>query len=490
MTVKSNAVTLAIVEQTGLDTLPGSPVWEFLEPNEINTFGATITTVSRNPISTQRAARKGTVVDLDSAVAFTADLTAAQFLKLAEGFMFSTWTEVGDTGLTVFEPTGVTASEYTVAALGDLNQDTLIYARGFTNPENNGLKTVGAASTGTTIPASGLVLEASPPAGATVEVVGFRTATGDLDVDAQGDLTTTTLDFTTLGLTRGQAIFVGGDAAINRFTNAANVGVARIEADPTANLLQIDKTQAAFITEANTTQDVDIYFGRFLRDVATTDPDFAQRYYQTEATYIGLTDIDPAYEYAINNNANELVLQMPLTDKATVTVGLIGTDTEVPTGARKSGTFVSPIQTAAFNTSNDFASLRVQDAAEGALSTYFKSLNLTINNGIQPEKVLNNLGAIDMNFGDFVITGDAELLFTHAAIVNAIRDNDTVQMDFSLRNDDGGIVVDLPSVTLGNGGKSFPRNESVRIAIQGQAFLDPAVGYAIGITHFGFMPSV
>jgi hypothetical protein len=489
MPVRTNATTLALTEQTALDTLPGSPVWEYLEPNDITTFGATISTVARNPISNQRARRKGTVVDLNSAVAYNADLTLSQFLNLAQGFLFSTFTDVGDSGQGVFAPTAVTATGYTVAANGDLSDGYLIFARGFSNPENNGLKVTAGTSTTTEVKAAGLVAEGSPPAGARLEVVGFRTATGDLDVDASGNLTSTALDMTTLGLTVGQAVFVGGDAAANQFTNAENAGIARVVSIAAGELV-IEKKEQAFVLEANTTQDVDLYFGPFLRDVPVTDASFAQRWYQLEARFDGLTDIDPAYEYAINNNANEMTIQMPLTDKVTVAIGLIGTDTEVPTGSRKSGSFVDPVQTEALNTTNDFATLRVQDSAESALSTYFKSLNLVINNGIQPEKVLANLGAIDMNYGEFAVTGNAELLFTHAAIVDAIRSNDTVGMDFTLRNGDGGVVFDMPSVTLGNGGKTFPRNESVRIQIEGNAFLDPAIGYSFGITHFGFMPSI
>lgn len=490
MAVRTNATTLAFTEQTALDTLPGSPIWEYLEPNEINTFGATITKVARQPISNRRSARKGTTVDLDSAVQLSADLTLSQFLAFAQGFSFSTFTDVGNTGQGVFSPTAVTATGYTVAANGALTQNMLIFARGFTNPENNGLKVVGAASTGTEIKASGLVIEGSPPAGARVEVVGFRTATGDLDVDASGNLTSSVLDFTTLGLTRYQHIFIGGNAAANQFTNAANKGLARIALAPAANLLTLEKRDQAYVLEANTTQDVDIYFGPFLRDLPVNDVDFAQRYFQIEAAYQNLDDISPAYEYAINNVCNELSVNMPLADKVTVGLGLIGTDTDVPTGSRKGGTFQSPVQTEALNTTNDFARLRIQNSGETDLSTYFKELTLTINNGVAPEKVIANLGAIDMNYGFFTVTGSATLLFTQAAVVTAIRNNATVGMDFALRNGDGGVVFDIPTMTMSDGSKGFSINESVTIAIEGNAHEENAYGYSLGITHFGFLPTI
>jgi hypothetical protein len=480
------------IEQS-LGVLPGSPEWKQLEPNAIGTFGSTITTVARSPISKNRQRRKGTVTDLDSAVEFDGDLTLEHFIDFIEGFCFADFV-----GAEVKVPTDVTGGatdEYTVPSGTVLVQNTLVYARGFTNAGNNGLKVVDSGASATTVPVTtDLVDEAAIPASQNVslEVCGYRSAAGDLDIDADGNITSATLDFTTLGLTPGQAIWVGGDAALNQFSTAANSGFVRVMVIET-NKLTIDKTSQTFVTEANTTQEVDIYFGRFVRNVGVDDGDYLERSFNFEGAYQNLAVPGPGdeYEYAKGNYCNTVGFELPLTDKATVSFAFVGTDTDVPTGTRATNadTPVVPVQTSAFNTSADIARLRVQQVDETGLTTDFKSLTFNINNNVSPEKVLGQLGAKFMNTGNLEIDIEAQLLFTDGAVVEAVRDNTTVTMDFSIRNDDGAILVDIPSMTLGGGDREFPVNESILINTTAQAFGDTTLGTSLGVSLFPYVPS-
>src|SRR6056297_3642499 len=87
--VSTNTVGLAYAIEDSLGVLPGSPVWKSLEPNDISTFGATISKVSRNPISKDRQRKKGTTTDLDSSVEFPHDLTMESFIDFMQGFCFA-----------------------------------------------------------------------------------------------------------------------------------------------------------------------------------------------------------------------------------------------------------------------------------------------------------------------------------------------------------------------------------------------------------------
>jgi acetyl-CoA carboxylase carboxyl transferase subunit alpha len=80
--VSTNNVGLAYTVESALG-VPGTS-WVQLEPNDITSFGATISKVARNPISARRDRRKGVVTDLDSAVEFEADLTASAFTDFVE----------------------------------------------------------------------------------------------------------------------------------------------------------------------------------------------------------------------------------------------------------------------------------------------------------------------------------------------------------------------------------------------------------------------
>lgn len=492
----TNNFSLAYAIEQSLGVLPGSPSWKLLEPNAISTFGATITTVARSPISKSRQRRKGTVVDLDSAAEFDVDLTMEHFLDFIEGFCFSSF--VGGEHTVPTAVTGGATDEYTIPAISSaLAQNTLVYARGFTNSANNGLKLVDSGATTTTIPVTtDLTDEAAIPAtqNVSVDVCGYRTAAGDLDVDVTAGvvtLTTTTLDLTTLGLTAGQGIWVGGDAAINQFSNSENSGFARV-VSVTTNAMVIDKTGQTWVTEANTTQEVDIYFGRFVRNVSVDDSDYLEQSIQIEGAYqdLGGTGTDE-YEYAKGNYCNQISFDLPLTDKAGLTAAFIGTDTDVPstTRATNADSPLQPVQTAAFNTSADIARLRITETDETGLTTDFKSLSVTINNNVGPEKVLGQLGAKFMNAGNFEIDIEAQLLFTDSDVVTAIRNNTTVTMDFSLRNDDGAILVDIPSMTLGGGDKEFTANESIKINTTAMSFGDATLGTSLGVSVFPYVPA-
>lgn len=469
--------------------------WFLLEPNTISTFGATITTVPRDPISKTRQRKKGAVTDLDSAVEIEADLTMSHLTDFIEAFFFVTAVNAD----MVFNPSAVTGTGYTVPAITaaqspKLETYTLMFARGFTTAANNGLKLVNAdiATSATEITVTGLTVEASPPANAELEYAGVRAATSDLAITVTSGVATlvssATLNFTVLGLTVGQFIHVGGLLTANQFS--AGAGFGRITSI-TATTLLLDKLDSTIATDPGTGDTVDLLFGRFMRNVDVDDSEFLERTFTFEGAFADLDSVGTdEFEYAKGNFCNTMAFNLPLTDKATITFGFVGTDTDVPTTTRKTGasTAKSPNKTAAFNTSSDIARLRITNVDETGLTTDFKSLTLTINNNVTPEKVLATLGAKFINTGNFDIDIEAQLLFTEGDVVAAIRNNTTVTMDFQVNNDDGAIYFDIPSMTLGGGGKDFPVDESILINTTAQAFEDTTLLTSLGASLFAVVP--
>lgn len=125
----------------------------------------------------------------------------------------------------VITDAGTTTDTFTVASGGTaVVAGMLVKAEGFTNAANNQVFRA-TSSTGTTIVGTGLALtaEAAPPATAKLKVVGFQGAAGDLVLTTSG-MTSTLLNFTTLGLTVGRWLKIGGTAAASRYTaTSANV---------------------------------------------------------------------------------------------------------------------------------------------------------------------------------------------------------------------------------------------------------------------------
>lgn len=499
--VLTNNVSLSVTIESALNV--AGTTWFQLEPNDISTFGAQITTVARTPISKNRQRRKGAVTDLDSSVEFEHDLTREVALMFFEGFVFASLT--GPTSLSSFGNSLVADNDVAGAGVNGFNHtaitaayanNVLLWSRGWNLSLNNGLFVVDGPNSTTVVTAvqgTPGILDETPGASqiTRVDVAGRRAASGDITwTQATKTLGSTVLNFTTLGLTVGQFIHVGGLTATNQFLGGVLYGRVRSIA---AGAVVLDKITGTLVADdAGTGKVIDILFGRFLRNVPVDNASYLERSFQFEAAWPNLQNPGPGdkYSYALGNYCNTLELDLPLTDKSKVTFGFTGTDTANPTVTRKTGasTAYVPGQATAFGTTSDIARLRVTKVDETGLTTCFKSVKLTLNNNVSPEKCLGTLGASFLNVGTFEVNLEAEVLFTESTVIDAIRNNDTVTMDFLLKNADGGIMVDLPSMTLGDGSFNLPVNESVIVNLSGQAFADAVLNTSIGASFFPVLP--
>ena len=498
----TNNAAIAVAIESSIGTLPGTPLWVKLEPNTLGSYGAEITTVPRNPISNTRQQRKGSVTDLDSSVEFEGDLTKHHVLSLIEGFVFAqrannTVMERIQAGSNYDSLAATGTDDFTHSALSAaLAAGTLLFARGFSNAANNGLFEVAGSGTTTNTNLAntpGTVAETPTNAsGARVDVCGFRFT--DLTwTDASNTIGSSGTDLTTLGLSVGQMVRVGSD--VNAFPNGQIVG--RIVSIATASIVltKVENLGTGTLNGGGnaSADDVDLLYGPYIRNVAVDDSDFIERSFQFELVYTDLGGVGTdEYEYAVGNLCNELTINLPGQDKATMSFGFIGTNSDDITTTRKGNTAnaVQPVQTAAFNTSSDFARLNIWDSNESDLATCFKSLTLTLGNEVSAEKCLGTRGASFMNTGNFTVSMEAELLFTDSDLAQAVKDNDTVTFDVLLRNDDGAIAFDIPSMTLSGGARSFPVNESIRISVTGTAFQDATLNTSLGVTEFPYFPTV
>lgn len=478
----TNATSLAVTKTATPDALS---VWYYQQPNDIAAFSPAIETVARSPISLTRQDRKGTITNLTANPAFPQDLTMDLIAFWGDVALFTVWKGplAGPLGYNV---SAVDADSFTVAANGALTERTLVVASGFNNDANNGLLQVTTGSTATDVPVTAtLVPETTISAAAQLHECGFRFPAGDLQVDAVGDLTSTTTDFTTLPFFVGQNLWLGGEATLNKFDTVDNYGLIRIAAIE-ANRLVIDKRQQPFTVDVGAAKEIDIYYGNWCRVVPINDADYFCTEMTVEVGYNLPAGI--AYEYAEVSVLNTMALATPLTDKATLDFNFVAKDIPGATETRKLGTFVNYKANEAFNTSSDFARLRLQDEDENGLTTYFTDQTMTINNNVTPKNILGTLGAADINVGQFQVEQSMTTLFTDIGVTTAIRNNTTSGFDMSLRNNDGGFMVDIPELTIGDGAKSFPVNDKIELALTNNAYLSDQFGYTMSISLFRYLP--
>jgi Phage tail tube protein len=498
----AETVTLQAAKETTPGTLAAAGWKEFqVNPGGIGNWKPDVDLVQRKPLSKRRQIEGGSAVNLKSAPTVQHDLTKDLVDFFADGMLLAAGKHSGNTGLSVFKPTAVSSTVYTVAALGALTAGFLVRGRNFTVAGNNGVKLVTAGSTGTTIPVAGLAAETVSGYTALVEVCGWRGTAGDIGIDVNGNITSTVADFTTMGLNVGQEGFLGGDlgTAIENFATAAYRGVFKIKAI-TAHLITLERRAwTVGAADAGAAKTISIWFGRFWRNVPSNHADSltaeaVQPNYSLEAQLPGVAAAAAtSYWYQTGEMLNQTEIDAPAVGKVGVTLSFVGRDAPAPTTTQATGSATSeaPIATALFNTVDHVTYLRVGNTSdESALIVDIDSWKLMLKQNISPQNQQGTFGAKRM------IVGKCEAKLTLKGYVvqddalKAVRDVRFAWFGSMLRNADGAMFFDLPNVQLDDGTPDFPENGPVTISVGLDASREASTyNTTIGISTFPYAPA-
>jgi hypothetical protein len=502
--IDSNITGLAYAEEASLGVLGGSPVWNRMEPNSYDDFGGELITVSPNPINPSRQRKKGVITDLDASGGFNHNLSFWNAQDLLQGVFFADTRQKGRRVVTAVDTDLTNPDEYEVSSTTGFLVGSLIRGFGFTNALNNAFNTVTAIVSNVSVEvASGLLVTETPPAGAFIQVVGNRSAAGDVDVDASGDLpalTSTVLNFTTLGLVVGQWIFIGGDLTANRFSTAANNGFKRIRSIA-ANRLVLDKSVQTMVTEANTTLLIDLYFGDVLRNESGSN--IKRRSYTVERTLGAPDDAALAQiqsEFLRGAVPNEFTISVPTANLVNFDMSFLAVSHEQRLGTQ------GPLQTAVvsqrrantFNTSSDFSRIKMAlvsdtEEAQTSLFAFITEATITINNNLSANKAVGTLGAFDVTAGTFEVNGNITAYFGNVTAIQAVRSNANVTLDMAIVKENQGIVIDIPLIALGDGRLNVEQDQPITLPLSMDAATgeDLATGmdHTMLLTFFAYLPN-
>lgn len=504
--IDSNIVGLRIAEETDLKTLPGSPTWYPFEPNSFSDFGGQIKTVARKPLSASRQNQKGTITDLEAAGGFEQDLTQDNLLRILQGFLFADAREKATTkplnelissGVPITAVDG-TAETYAVdsdPSLGFL-AGHLVYGSGFNVATNNGLHKIATVSA-SALTTTGLDDEASPPAAAKLQAVGYEFADGTIDLEMVGGLPrlvrkSGTFDLTTLGLVRGEWIFVGGDAAGTTFAN--NVGYARVNAIA-ATYIELDKVSWAPQAEVGTGKTLRIWFGTVVKN--ESEPSLVKRrsYHLERST--GSDDDGAMYEYLVGAIANQLGIAIKTADKATCDLSFVACEHEPRTGAegvKAAGTRPAVVPADCFNTSSDVKRVKMSlvsatSATPAPIAAYASDFAISINNNVSADKAIGTLGAIGTSAGNFDVSGSGTFYFAGQGAAEAARQNSDVTFDIIFAKNNAGMVFDLPLVSIGNARLQIEPDRAIMLPIEMSA-AESKFNHTLLVSHFKYLPTV
>ena len=501
--IDSTATGLAYSEESSIGVLGGSPDWRSLKPNSYTDFGGELITTAPNPINPDRQQEKGQSTDLNAGGQFNHDVTFYNLKHILQGLMFASEVSTGSETVTAVDVDTTNPDEYEVADTTGFLVGNLIKGFNFTNSENNALNLVTVVTTNVSVEVGdGLLVDETPPSNAYIKVVGVQGAAGDIDVDVTGDYatyTSTTLDFTTLGLIPGQMIWVGGDTASLGFSNAENNGLKRIRSIA-ANALVVDKSASAMVTEASTTETIQIFYGDTIKNELSAS--IVRRTYQLERLLGAPDDASPSQiqtELLTGQVFNQMVLNIPTAALLQADLSFTGLDNSqrlAATGPLQSSV-TDPEEASVYNTSSDITSIKMAvhsttSESTTALFAYLTDLTLTINNNASVNKAIGTLGGFEVTVGNFQLSGSATAYFGNVTAVQAVRNNSDVTMDMLLAKENQGIAIDIPLISLGDGRLNVEIDRPITLPLSIDAArgakIASALDHTIMFNFFNYLP--
>ena len=471
-----------------------------LQPNPGGIQNATKQNVNveRRILSKNMTPERGEVVGYDVEPKFAFDLTKDALDFFGELIFRSATKHCGGTGLSKFSPTAVTngsPSSWTVPSLGALQSGTLVRGNGFTNAANNGLHQLTSGSTGTSIKTTDALVTEVPPANATLEVAGFQGASGDIGLDASGNLTSTVADFTTMGLNVGQMIYLGDptSGAAFAFATSTYTGIA-IVVSVAAHLITL-KRRAWTVGSADNGagKTIRILFSRWLRNVPIDSADyFLNPTCQMEISEPGAaTAAATDYTYLGGLAVDQLDIDIPVEGKVVSTFTFCGMTITDPATTRATGasTALTPNAAQIYSTASKMPDIRLlKQSDETVLSAEVNGLKLSYKNNVKPRKQLGVSGAAGLIFGQYepMLTLDVYVLSND--LTRALNANTDATLDFLFKNSDGGFAMDYPMVKPRKGDKTYQAGDCVMLNADVPANRDPSTGLLHSMTQFAYLP--
>lgn len=474
---------------------PTSPAWqEFRNGN----FG-----LKASPTRGRSNDRRGDgqaagtfLTDLSNAGSVATELKFQHLDDLFEAMMKSQWLTQAFIKVVTLdtEISDLSATTMTVAAGGaNFKTGHLTRTLGFPTAGNNKIARV-SSNTATTIvyPAATFTAETNPiPVGASVRVVGFQGAAGDLVAATTGGnaLTSTALDFTTLGngVGSGRWVWIGDITnAGNKFATAGCNGWARIaQGGVAAQRLSFDVVPSGFAADAGTGKTIAVYTGDFMAN-GTTIWAFD---WESQQTGVAST----MYEYFYDTLINGYTMTLAGGKEITVSFDLVGNQADtIGTVRYASSTDLAP---PAYGTMT--CTTNVGDLTEGGVTLMggvncMSSGSIKIANNIGREAVVGPLGSSATNVGAFTGSGNVDTYLADPSIMAKGINNTLSSFTTFTGNNSGdkeGYRWDVPAIRITPNSAVGASNQARKVSGPFDAEPHPTLGYTMSIGRFWYMPS-
>jgi hypothetical protein len=464
---------------------PATPPFTALRVTS-NTPSFTPKTTTSNELRADRQTTDLILIDAESAGDTAIELSFRAFDDMIQAALQGTWSSdplitVLTTGVEISALSTTTAT--VVTPLGTpFKAGMLVNTGGFANAANNGLLAVVVSSSATAVVfgASTFTVDASPLAGAKLQVCGFQGASADITATATG-LASTSLDFTTLGLSVGEWIKIGGDSAGLAFATAALNSWARVTA-VAAHAVTLDNLPSGWTTDAGTGKTLQIFTGDFLKN-GTTVRSFTLERQQQDITV-------PSFEYFPGSQLDKWSLDFKAASILAGSFAFIGTTGSVLTTRLAGATDIAAPTFSVLNTSSNVGRMAVGGTLVAGPS-FFQDIGLDLANNLAGQKAIGTLGSVGIRNGSLSLSGKINAYFGDTALLAAAIANTQTSIMMKTNRTDlnrEGYVFDIPALKI-TGSAPVPGKDQDRyFSGSYQAFRHSTLGYTVSCCRFPYLP--
>jgi hypothetical protein len=366
----------------------------------------------------------------------------------------------------------------------------LCLTAGFPTPANNGILSVVSSSSATTVvfPSSTFTVETLPiPVGAYVRVVGFEGASGDIAaVTSPGNaLTSTVLDFTTLGLNLGEYVRIGGDAVAaptTVFATAGCNGFARVSAIA-AHLLSFDIVPATWAADAGTSKTIQVFTGDYVKN------GIIQRSFTIERQQQDL--LAPSFEYFLGDQVDALSLTLKANTIISGTLNFMGLSATAGTVRASGATDIAANTNLVLNAASNVGRLAI-GGVQVAGPSFIQELAFDLKNNIARETSVGSLYATGLRDGELALGGNLVVYFGDLTMLDYVLNDSVIGLNFRTGRSDGfrqSLLFDIPSAKVTGTSPVNAKNQSRMFTGRYDALRNATLGYTCAAMRFWYLPA-
>lgn len=476
----TNRTAIAKVREVTLGTTPASPAFKARRQTS-SSLAFNPQTVESNEIRSDRQVTDLVLTGIQAGGDVGGELAFNVCDDDLEEALQGTWANkptitvlTSDTEISDLSTTTATVSAGGAAFVTGM----LTQTSGFTTAANNKTERV-SSSTATTIvyPSSTFTAEgAAIPVGATIRAIGFQGASGDLVLTTSGGngMTSTLLDFTTLGLVPGEWLKQQGwaTAADNDFYRISSV---------TAHKIFFDRVPLNFVADPGTAVVITAYFGDVLVNGTTLRSSTIERQYLDQSPV--------SYEYFTGQCVDKLSVDASAQKIMTYTISYVGTNASITTTRASGATDIAAPTNDVMNTSSNVGELGFNGVAV-ATPNYIMNCKFDIQNNLRRQVAVGSIGAVGIGNGEFKVSGTLSFYFGDKSVLDKIISNARTSYYLPVGRADNNaqkLMFDFPSIKLSSGSPSVSgKNADVMIDAGFQALRDPTLLYTMYVGRFWY----